>query len=162
MSHNFLQRLAVSNIWGLQYIGAQVPLYWSLGSNILEPLLVKDMFFVLFSNMNHGELKVSNPLGRPSRDTQNLVLSYLFLFIPFQNIENKFLRLQYIGAPKSSWLGKKRFEVKQAEHQEKVAIGNTGCPKKRYKLNAAGVTVHRSPVAGIPYFWKLLFWLVSY
>ena len=58
--------------------------------------------------------------------------------------------------------GKKRSEVKQAEHQEKVAIGNTGCPKKRYKLNAAGVTVHRSPVAGIPYFWKLLFWLVSY
>ena len=107
--------------------------------------------------MNHGELKVPSSFGRPSRDTQNLVLSLLFLFIPFQNIENKFLRLQYIGAPKSSWLGKKLFEVKQAEHQEKVAIGNTGCPKKRYKLNAAGVTVHRSPVAGIPYFWKLFF-----
>ena len=27
-----------------------------------------------------------------------------FLFVPFQNIKNKILRLQYIGAPKCSWL----------------------------------------------------------
>ena len=87
---------------GLQYIGAQAPLYWSLGSNILEPLLVKNMFFVLFSNMNHGELKVPSPFGRPLSDTQNLVLSELSVFIPPQNIENKILGLQYIGAPKCS------------------------------------------------------------
>ena len=69
------------------------------------------MFFVLFSNMNHGELKVPSPFGRPSSDTQNLVLSELSLFILPQNIENKILglqyigaRLQYIGAPKCSWL----------------------------------------------------------
>ena len=62
------------------------------------------MFFVLFSNMNHGELKVPSPFGRPSSDTQNLVLSELSLFIPPQNIENKILGLQYIGAPKCSWL----------------------------------------------------------
>ena len=87
----------------LHYIGA--------GSNILEPLLVKNMFFVLFSNMNHGELKVPSPFGRPSSDTQNLVLSELSLFIPPQNIENKILGLQsigaglqFIGAPKCSWL----------------------------------------------------------
>ena len=61
--------------------------------------------------MNHGELKVPSPFGRPSSDTQNLVLSELSLFIPPQNIENKILGLQYIGAwlqyigaPKCSWL----------------------------------------------------------
>ena len=61
--------------------------------------------------MNHGELKVPSPFGRPSSDTQNLVLSELSLFIPPQNIENKILglqyigaRLQYIGAPKCYWL----------------------------------------------------------
>ena len=48
--------------------------------------------------MNHGELKVPSPFGRPSSDTQNLVLSELSLFIPPQNIENKILGLQYIGA----------------------------------------------------------------
>ena len=30
---------------GLHYIGARAPLYWSLGSNISEPLLIKNMFF---------------------------------------------------------------------------------------------------------------------
>ena len=74
------------------------PTYWRPGSNILEPLFVKNMFFVLFLNMNHGELKVPSPFGRPSSDTQNLVLSELSLFIPPQNIENKILGLQYIGA----------------------------------------------------------------
>ena len=48
--------------------------------------------------MNHGELKVPSPFGRPSSDTQNLVLSELSLFILPQNIENKILGLQYIGA----------------------------------------------------------------
>ena len=67
------------------------PIYWRPGSIILEPLLVKNMFFVLFSNMNHGELNVPSPFGRPSCDTQNLVLSELYLFIPFHNIENKTL-----------------------------------------------------------------------
>ena len=88
----------LKDIWekrfdGLQYTGARAPLYWS-------PFLSKNMFFVFFSDMNHGELKVPSPIGRPSRDTQNLVLSELSLIIPFQNIENKFLGLQYIGAPK--------------------------------------------------------------
>ena len=61
--------------------------------------------------MNGGELKAPSPFGRPSGDTQILVLSELSLFIPLQNIENKILglqyigaRLQYIGAPKCSWL----------------------------------------------------------
>ena len=87
-----------------------------MGSNILAPRLHyigapsrQKHVFVLFSNMNHGELKVPSPFGRPSSDTQNLVLSELSLFIPPQNIENKILelqyigaRLQYIGAPKCS------------------------------------------------------------
>ena len=30
---------------GLQYIGARAPLYWSLGSNILEPLRFKKQVF---------------------------------------------------------------------------------------------------------------------
>ena len=61
--------------------------------------------------MNQGDLKVPSPFGRPSSDTQNLVLSELSLLIPPQNIENKILglryigaRLQYIGAPKCNWL----------------------------------------------------------
>ena len=74
--------------YGLQYIGAWAPLYWSLGANILEPLYFKNRFLVLFSNMNHGKPKVPSPFVRPSCDTQNLVLPELFLFIPFQNIEN--------------------------------------------------------------------------
>ena len=101
MGKNFLLKLC--------YQGA--PIYWCPGSNILEPLLVKNMCFVLFSNMNHGELKVPSPFVRPSSDTQNLVLSELSLFIPPQNIENKILGLQYIGAwlqyigaPKCYWL----------------------------------------------------------
>merc|ERR1711989_203543 len=88
----------VFNFWkkifdGLQHIGTPAPSYWSLGSNILEPLLFKNMFLVLFSNMNHGKPKVPSPFVRPSCDTQNLVLPELSLFIPFQNIENKILRL---------------------------------------------------------------------
>ena len=86
---------------GLQNIGAQPPLYWS-------PFGSKNMFFVFF----HGELRVLSAFGRPSSDTQNLVLSELSLFNPPQNIENKILglhyieaRLQYIGAP----LGKLSF-----------------------------------------------------
>ena len=57
------------------------------------------MSFVLLSNQNHGKLKVPSPFGRPLCDTQNLVLSELSLFIPFHNIENEILGLQYIGAP---------------------------------------------------------------
>ena len=80
--HHQLQ--SVRNIRGLQYIGASS--------------CQKKKFFVLFSDMNHVELKVPSPFGRPSSDTQNLVLSELSLFIPPQNIENKILGLQYIGA----------------------------------------------------------------
>jgi len=83
---------------GLQYIGARAPLYWSLGSNTLEPLWYQNMFFVLFLNMKHGKQNVSSPLLRPSCDPQNLVLSELSLFIPSQNIKNKIKGLQYIGA----------------------------------------------------------------
>ena len=53
--------------------------------------------------MNHGELKVPSPFGRPSSDTQNLVLSELSLFILPQNIEKKILGLQYIGARLQYW-----------------------------------------------------------
>ena len=36
---------------GLEYIGAQAPLYWSLGSNILEPHLVaKHVFCFIFEH----------------------------------------------------------------------------------------------------------------
>ena len=52
------------------------------------------MFLVLFLNIHRGKPKVLSP----SCDTQNLVLSVLSLFIPFQKIENEILRLQYIGA----------------------------------------------------------------
>ena len=45
---------------GLHYIGARAPLHWSLGSNILEPLLFKSMFLVSFLNMKHGKQKVSS------------------------------------------------------------------------------------------------------
>ena len=72
----------MTNVWS-------APIYWSLGSNILEPLCSKKKFFVLFLNMKHGKQKVSSPLLRPSCDTQNLVLSELSLFIPSQNLENK-------------------------------------------------------------------------
>ena len=58
--------------------------------------------------MNHGELKVPSPFGRPSSDTQNLVLSELSLFIPPQNIENKILGLQYIGA-RLQYIGAPKF-----------------------------------------------------
>ena len=97
----------LKDIWekrfdGLQYTGARAPLYWS-------PFLSKNMFFVFFSDMNHGELKVPSPIGRPSRDTQNLVLSELSLIIPFQNIENKFLGLQYIGGDQVHW--RSRFKL---------------------------------------------------
>ena len=71
------------------FLTEEAPLYWSLGSNILEPLGSKNKFFVLFLNMKHGKQKVSSPLLRPSCDTQNLVLSELSLFIPSQNLENK-------------------------------------------------------------------------
>ena len=61
--------------------------------------------------MKHGKQKVSSPLVGPSCDTQNLVLSELSLLNPSQNFENKIqglqyigARLQYIGAPSSSWL----------------------------------------------------------
>ena len=54
------------------------------------------MSFVLLSNKNHGKLKVPSPFGRRLCDTQNPKLS---LFIPFHNIENEILGLQYIGAP---------------------------------------------------------------
>ena len=69
---------------------------------VCEPILSKNMFLVLSSNMNHSNPKVPSPFVRPSCDTQNLVLSELYLFIPFQNIENKILSLQYIGALLSS------------------------------------------------------------
>ena len=69
------------------------------------------MFFVLFLNMKHGKQNVSSSLVGPSCDTQNLVLSELSLLNPSQNFENKIqglqyigARLQYIGAPLSSWL----------------------------------------------------------
>ena len=83
----------MSFIWekifdGLQCICGRAPLYWSLGSNILEPLRFKKQVF-FFLNMKHGKQKVSSPLLRPSCDTQNLVLSELSLFIPSQNLENK-------------------------------------------------------------------------
>ena len=113
MGKNFLLKLC--------YQGA--PIYWRPGSNILEPLLVKNMFFVLFSNMNHGELKVPSPFGRPSSDTQNLVLSELSLFIPPQNIENKILGLQYIGA-RLQYIGAPKvcFQYPGKERREKVMI----------------------------------------
>ena len=59
------------------------PIYWSLGFSS------KNMFFVLFLNMKHSKQKLSSPFGRPSCDTENLVLSELSLFIPPQNLENK-------------------------------------------------------------------------
>ena len=48
--------------------------------------------------MSDGELKVFSPFGRPSSDTQNLVLPELSRFVPPQNIENRILGLQYIEA----------------------------------------------------------------
>ena len=78
------------------------------------------MFFVLFLNMKHGKQKVSSPLVGPSCDTQNLVLSELSLLNPSQNFENKIqglqyigARLQYIGAPSSSWLLEAEFDKHQ-------------------------------------------------
>ena len=49
---------------------AWAPIYWSY-------VYSQDMFLVLFSNTKHGKQKVSSPFPRPSRDTQNLVLSEL-------------------------------------------------------------------------------------
>ena len=48
--------------------------------------------------MNDSELRVFSPFGRPSSDTQNLVLPELSRFVPPQNIENRILGLQYIEA----------------------------------------------------------------
>ena len=85
--------------------------------------------------MNHGELKVPSPFGRPSSDTQNLVLSELSLFIPPQNIENKILglqyigaRLQYIGAPKCSWLLMKKHIMEEMKQLKNFTLSADGFP----------------------------------
>ena len=71
--HHQLQ--SVRNIRGLQYIGASS--------------CQKKKFFVLFSDMNHVELKVPSPFGRPSP----LVFSSKFKDWYFSDGEMVFNRL---------------------------------------------------------------------